>query len=154
MKKFVTGIIISFIIIIPNLASANFPSHTIQDSGKCLLLTTVDTGGGVYEYVTAPAGFGDDDQPSPAWYINSGTCTSGHTHNAGSQPDGTYTFTGAVSGAEDFYICSGSWQDTACGGGGGGDNTATSTVDQTQQNIAFSFLFFLAGILFIYKIFN
>jgi len=147
IKKFyIAIIIISFFT--PFLASANFPNVEIRDGDKCLHLTTVDTGGGVYEYVTAPSGFGDDDQPNPAWSINGGSCTTGHDHDVGSQPDGSYTFTGASSGVETFYIVNGIWSLTS-GSSTPATIEATSSIDQTQQNIGVAIFIFLATIVVI-----
>lgn len=112
MKKYFYLLVIPLVFILPVTTFAYYDA-SLTNSDKCLLIKTNASPGAGGEYITAPSGFGDDDYKWASWYINGGTCSSGNAHNAGTQPDGSYVFTGAVFGAKTFYITGGVWSLTA-----------------------------------------
>lgn len=109
-----------------------FYSETIVNGGDCLYLISAAGGGTYDQYVTSPSPYSDTDWNRNAFSLTgniSGCSDSGITNGsngyigAGPVSDGSYTFTGATTGASTFYVCSGAWSLTTCGGGGGGTTT-------------------------------
>jgi len=134
-------------LIFPTFVFADFPDVEITNSGHCLAITSFEVSTGVFEYIDAPSPFSDDDRTPPVGFpINSGTCDATHSQTSQNLFDGTYTFTGASSGSQDFYVIDGLWYITPPSSDG--EVNATSTIEQSQQNMLLLFFVFCFGIIF------
>lgn len=157
MKKFIASLFIIPILLFfsdVSIALADFPNVAVEDSGYCLHFGDGTSGYG--EYITAPSPFTDSDWADIGWYISGGSDCPGvlHAQTGSPVPDGTYTFVGASSGSQDFYVIGGLWSLTPpeSSASSSATSSALTTSDATFMfNVLISILSLLVIVIFFKK---